>query len=183
MAHFSLQLVGYTQGMQGCAVALTSLPLGWLADRPWMGRSKVLKIISSFYICEHWDYPAAPPEDPEGFLQRPECLQSCAAALSACAYAASAALLHLGACPGQMHSLCMTGKLRQFTFPVCPVGAIACTVTAVLLQPKTLHLPFLTTDSKYLVLCCACILWGSAQAASPVVESLLADSVPTGKTC
>ena len=52
MACSSLQLVGYTQGMQGCAVALTSLPLGWLADRPWMGRSKVLKIISSFYICE-----------------------------------------------------------------------------------------------------------------------------------
>ena len=54
MAYLFLQLVGYTQGMQGCAVALTSLPLGWLADRPWMGRSKVLKIISSFYICEHW---------------------------------------------------------------------------------------------------------------------------------
>eukprot|EP00891_Asterochloris_glomerata_P001821 jgi/Astpho2/1821/Aster-00353 len=105
----STKLVGYTQGMQGCAVALTSLPLGWLADRPWMGRSKVLKIISSFYIC-----------------------------------------------------------------------AIACTVTAVLLQPETIHLPYLTTDSKYLVLCCACILWGSAQAAGPVVESLLADSVPTG---
>lgn len=58
--HFSLQLVGYTQGMQGCAVALTSLPLGWLADRPWMGRSKVLKIISSFYICEHRNCPVGP---------------------------------------------------------------------------------------------------------------------------
>ena len=74
MAHFFLQLVGYTQGMQGCAVALTSLPLGWLADRPWMGRAKVLKIISSFYICEHRSRQAAPLEITDWFLWRPDWL-------------------------------------------------------------------------------------------------------------
>ena len=96
---------------------------------------------------------------------------------------ASATLFDLGAYSGQMHGLCMIGRLLQGTLSVCAVGAIACTVAAVLLQPTTLHIAYLTTDSKYLVLCCACILWGSAQAAGPVVESLLADSVPTGESC
>ena len=54
--HFSLQLVGYTQGMQGCAVALTSLPLGWLADRPWMGRSSLCMTS----ILQQWTFPCLP---------------------------------------------------------------------------------------------------------------------------
>ena len=38
----------------------------------------------------------------------------------------------------------------------------------------------LALDAKYLMLCLAALLWGTSRAGGNVVDSSLADSVPTG---
>lgn len=59
--------------------------------------------------------------------------------------------------------------------------AIALLIAAVLSpqQPLPAH-P--SVDLKYLLLCIGYAFWGVTQASNPIVESILADSVPTGES-
>ncbi|KAK9916421.1 hypothetical protein WJX75_002413 [Coccomyxa subellipsoidea] len=58
--------------------------------------------------------------------------------------------------------------------------AIVLTVYAVLAPKTDVSLLHLTTDNKFLLLCGAMALWGAAYGSWPIVDSLFADSVPTG---
>ena len=61
-------------------------------------------------------------------------------------------------------------------------AAVACTVAAVTVRQSApvLELLGLPLDAKYLLLCLAALLWGTSRAGGNVVDSSLADSVPTG---
>ena len=65
----------------------------------------------------------------------------------------------------------------------CAAG-VACTVSAVAMRQSApmIELLGLPLDAKYLMLCLAALLWGTSRAGGNVVDSSLADSVPTG-TC
>ena len=60
--------------------------------------------------------------------------------------------------------------------------AIASTLWAVLLRESRVVFTFagLEVDTKYLLLCLAICCWGVAKGGGNVVDSSLADSVPTG---
>ena len=58
--------------------------------------------------------------------------------------------------------------------------AIILTVYAVLAPQYDVSLLHITTDNKFLLLCGAMALWGAAYGSWPIVDSLFADSVPTG---
>ncbi|BDA40768.1 probableE424 Na(+), Li(+), K(+)/H(+) antiporter at N-terminal half [Coccomyxa sp. Obi] len=58
--------------------------------------------------------------------------------------------------------------------------AIVLTVYAVLVPQKDMSLLHIDTDNKFLLLCGAMALWGAAYGSWPIVDSLFADSVPTG---
>lgn len=58
--------------------------------------------------------------------------------------------------------------------------AIILTVYAVLAPKHEVSMLHLTTDNKFLLLCGAMALWGATYGAWPIVDSLFADSVPTG---
>ena len=59
---------------------------------------------------------------------------------------------------------------------------MACTIAAVSARQTkpVLELLGLPLDGKYLLLCLAALLWGTSRAGGNVVDSSLADSVPTG---
>ena len=61
-------------------------------------------------------------------------------------------------------------------------AAVACTIVAVAMRQSTplLEVLGLPLDAKYLLLCLAALLWGTSRAGGNVVDSSLADSVPTG---
>lgn len=59
--------------------------------------------------------------------------------------------------------------------------AIILTVYAILAPQHTVSLMGLTTDNSFLLLCGAMALWGAAYGSWPIVDSLFADSVPTGE--
>ena len=60
--------------------------------------------------------------------------------------------------------------------------AIVCTTRAVMLRESRVVFTFvgLDVDTKYLLLCVAICCWGVAKGGGNVVDSSLADSVPTG---
>ena len=60
--------------------------------------------------------------------------------------------------------------------------AIVCTTRAVMLRESRVvfTLAGLDVDTKYLLLCVAICCWGIAKGGGNVVDSSLADSVPTG---
>ncbi len=62
-------------------------------------------------------------------------------------------------------------------------AAVACTIVAVTMRQSepVLELLGLPLDAKYLLLCLAALLWGTSRAGGNVVDSSLADSVPTGE--
>ena len=61
-------------------------------------------------------------------------------------------------------------------------AAAVCTMVAVSMRPSEPRLEVLglPLDAKYLMLCLSALFWGTAQAGGSVVNSSLADSVPTG---
>jgi hypothetical protein len=58
--------------------------------------------------------------------------------------------------------------------------AILLTVYAILAPQHSVTLLGVLTDNKFLLLCGAMALWGAAYGSWPIVDSLFADSVPTG---
>ena len=75
--------------------------------------------------------------------------------------------------------------LRGAHAPLACAVAIACTTRAVLLRESRVVFTFagLDVDTKYLLLCAAISCWGVAKGGGNVVDSSLADSVPTGARC
>ena len=176
------RMVGWLEGLEGLCSLFFAIPFGTLADR-WR-RDRVLRISSCIELGAHnlapdhffmqWWYGHLLLIDLKP--QRKNRLIADMPLLSD-RLDAVCVLVKSYPTPSVRPQMCLVHD------PLPPrVAAVACTIAAVSTpQSKTvLELLGLPLDAKYLLLCLGALLWGTSRAGGNVVDSSLADSVPTG---